>query len=197
MSTTTTICSPLRTSTGRSTSADYTGYTYADVGQPMTLRAGTGNQIQPSFYFSWSMRRTLTGGSDYDWNIANCNPTIISIGDLLLMEPGNMVGPTNSGIDDLIARDPNARWDGQRVVSNQHPSPREAIIPLYDPVYYATGVHAGPKHRPEGRQFPRLFHRVPQRQHRLRTHHAGDGVVNPTGVPVPTGAFPTVIRLVE
>ena len=37
------------------TSANYTGYTHADIGHPMMLRAGTGNQIQPSFYFSWSM----------------------------------------------------------------------------------------------------------------------------------------------
>ena len=32
-------------------------------------------------------------------------------GDLLLMEPGNMVGPTTQGIEDLIAQDPDAYWD--------------------------------------------------------------------------------------
>jgi hypothetical protein len=178
------------------TSSQYTGYTYADTGTSMTLRAGTGNQIQPSFYYSWSMGG-LTGGSEYDWNIANCNTTIISIGDLLLMEPGSMVGPTNHGIDDLIARDPNARWDGQRVVTNQHPSPRVAIIPLYDPVYYATGVLQGRNTDLKVANFLGFFIESRSGNNVFGKITPAPGVVSPTGVPVPTGAFPTVIRLVE
>jgi hypothetical protein len=178
------------------TSSQYTGYTYADRGQPMMLRAGTGNQIQPSFYFSWSMA-ALTGGSEYDWNIANCNQAIISIGDLLLMEPGSMVGPTNSGIDLLIARDPNAHWDGQRVVSNQHPSPRVATIPLYDPVYYATGVQQGRNTDLKVANFLGFFIESRSGNNVYGRITPVSGIVSPTGVPVPSGAFPTVIRLVE
>jgi Flp pilus assembly protein TadG len=178
------------------TSSGYTGFTYADVGQPMMLRAGIGNNIQPSFYFSWSMQN-LTGGADYDWNIANCNASIVSIGDLLLMEPGSMSGPTNSGLDDLIARDPNAHWDGQRVVSNQNPSPRVAIIPLYDPVYYALGVQQGRNTDLKVANFLGFFmdYRSGNTVYGLITPVSG--VTNPTGEPVPVGAFPTVIRLVE
>jgi Flp pilus assembly protein TadG len=178
------------------TSSGYTGYSYADIGQSMMLRAGTGNQIQPSFYYSWSMGG-LTGGSEYDWNIANCNQSIISIGNLLLMEPGSMVGPTNSGIDDLIARDPNARWDGHRVVSNQHPSPRVAIIPLYDPVYYATGVQQGRNTDLKVANFLGFFIESRSGNNVYGRIAPVTGVVSPPGVPVPTGAFPTVIRLVE
>jgi hypothetical protein len=113
------------------------------------------------------------------------------------MEPGSMVGPTNSGIDDLIARDPNARWDGQRVVSNQHPSPRVAIIPLYDPVYYATGVLQGRNTDLKVANFLGFFIESRSGNNVYGRITPITGVVSPTGVPVPTGAFPTVIRLVE
>ena len=51
-----------------------------------------------------------------------------------------MVGPTNHGMDDLIAKDPNAllgRRCKLRQVSTMQPSPRVFPIPLYDPDFYA------------------------------------------------------------
>ena len=62
-------------------------------------------------------------------------------------EPGNMVGPTTQGIDDLIAQDPTAYWD-EDTNSVDSPygtgSPRIFPIPLYD-----TGVlHVGCPKRP-------------------------------------------------
>ena len=54
----------------------YTGYTYGDVGTPMTLRAGHRQQHQAQLLLLLGDRRTCTGGSEYDWNIANCNQTI-------------------------------------------------------------------------------------------------------------------------
>jgi hypothetical protein len=178
------------------TRTDYTGYSYRDVGAQLMLRPANGNNIQPSFFFSWSIS-DITGGSAYDWNIANCNTHIVSIGDLLLMEPGAMVGPTDQGVDALIARDPNAYWDGQHVATNQHPSPRVAIIPLYDPVYYELGVQQGRTTDLKVANFLGFFI-----DHRSGNDVYGritpvPGVINPTGAPVPTGAFPTVIRLVE
>jgi len=119
----------------------YTGYdAERDKGTELMIRAGTGNDIQPSFYFSFAIGGD-TGGEQYRWNIANCNTTVMGWGDLLLMEPGNMVGPTNDGVDDLLAQDPNAYWDTatNSPVSTVHPSPRVVGIPLYDPVYYDTG----------------------------------------------------------
>ena len=61
-------------------------------------------------YYSW----TMPGGTGGDWyreNIAQCNTTLVHLDQPIIQEPGNMVGPTNQGVDDLIALDPNAYWD--------------------------------------------------------------------------------------
>lgn len=125
----------------------YTGYNNeADRGMQLMIRAGTGNNISPSMYFSLAMADD-TGGSDYRWNIANCNTKKYHWGDLLTQEPGNMMGPTTQGIGELIARDPNASWDtGLRTVVNSafgNHSPRIFPIPLYDPIYYDSGKRNG------------------------------------------------------
>ena len=74
----------------------------------------------------------------------------IEIGDILQIEPGNMVGPTAHGIGDIIAMDPNAEWyiplDGApsegyvtRLGDNYGDcieiSPRIIKIPFYSPDY--------------------------------------------------------------
>ena len=135
---------------GGAANPNYTGYkmfgTPNDVGTMLTIRAGTGNNIEPSFYFSLAMTDS-TGGSDYRSNIANCNTTHYHWGDLLVQEPGSMVGPTVQGIDDLIGRDPNAHWNAstQKVEGSAfgNHSPRVFPIPLYDPVYYDSGKRNG------------------------------------------------------
>jgi hypothetical protein len=179
------------------TSSSYTGYNAnRDKGMQLMIRAGTGNNINPSFYFSIALGG-VTGGSAYSWNIGNCNTTVMQINDLLLQEPGNMVGPTNQGIDDLIARDPNAYWDTARnqVVSNFHPSPRVTILPVFDPVYYATGVTQGRYADLKITNFIGFYIES-------RSGNNVTGRIMPvTGVltnspPMP-GAFPVVIRLVE
>lgn len=84
-----------------------------------------------------------TGASVYRLNISGCtssNNNVVSLGDEVQVEPGNMVGPTNQGLDDLIAADPGASWDestnsivGSKYGSNPLQSPRVALIPFYDP----------------------------------------------------------------
>jgi hypothetical protein len=135
-----------------SVNPNYTGYRMflaypggpTDVGTPLTIRAGTGNNITPSFYFSLAMTDD-TGGSDYRWNIANCNHTHYHSGDLLVQEPGSMEGPTVQGITDLINMDSGASWDGQKVANSRYGnhSPRVFPIPLYDPIYYDAGKRNG------------------------------------------------------
>lgn len=133
-----------------SVNANYTGYrmfgTPNDVGTMLTIRAGTGNNISPSMYFSLAMTDD-TGGSDYSWNIANCNQKKYHWGDGLVQEPGNMVGPTISGIEELIAKDMSAHYNTstQKVEGSAfgNHSPRIFPIPLYDPIFYDEGKRNG------------------------------------------------------
>lgn len=184
----------------------YTGYTDDDRGTQLILRAGNGANIEPTAYQSWSMpgNNGLIGGEWYRHNISDCNKTIISI-DLdhplyLTQEPGNMQGPTEQGIDELIARDPNAHWEtGCKCVrgSNQSISPRVTPLPLYDPKKYAEGKANGRNadfwlanilgffiDRRQGNQVYGYITPI-------------SGLINPNTGPAPAGAFPVAIRLVE
>jgi hypothetical protein len=91
--------------------ADYTGFTIAnDYGQQLTLKSGNPNQsIRPGWYFPVVL--TGTGGSDYRYNIGHCVGVPYGVGDTLAVEPGNMIGPTAQGTQDLYDLDPNAYWD--------------------------------------------------------------------------------------
>jgi Flp pilus assembly protein TadG len=127
----------------------YTGYNQeSNRGQRLTIRAASGNNITVSFYFSLAIGgMSGTGGADYDWNIANCNTTIYHFGDPLVQEPGAMAGPTISGAELLIAKDPGTYWDeatgtvkGSKFGND---SPRVFPIPLYDPIVYDAGKRNG------------------------------------------------------
>ena len=177
----------------------YTGYNpQRDKGTLLMIRAGTGNDINPSMYFSYSIGG-VTGAAQYNWNIFNCNTTVMGFDDLLLMEPGNMVGPTVDGIDQLIAKDPDAYWDTtkNKPVSTRSPSPRVVAIPLYDPEYYDTGKKNGRYADLKvvnylgffitGRSGNNIYGRI--------TPIAG--MYKGNAGPAPAAAFPVVIRLVE
>ena len=177
----------------------YTGYNAErDKGVELMIRAGTGNNVMPSFYFSYAMGG-ISGASEYEWNIANCNTTMMGFGDLLLAEPGNMVGPTTDGIDQLIAKDPNAEWNTtlNKAVSTMNPSPRVIAIPLYDPIYYDTGKQNGRYADLKvvnylgffvvGRSGNNVYGRITPIT----------GLITGNGGPAPVGAFPMAIRLVE
>ena len=129
---------------------NYTGYNnIANKGMRLTLRAANGTKIYTSFYFSLAIGGNTGGNSGaaaYEWNIANCNKTIMHIGEIAIQEPGNMMGPTVAGAADLIAKDPTAYWDTakNRLVSTyQGQSPRVFPIPLYDPIFYEQGKQNG------------------------------------------------------
>ena len=160
------------------------------------IRAGTGNDINPSFYFSYAIGG-FSGGSEYEWNIANCNTTMMGWGDLLLMEPGNMVGPTVHGIDDLIALDSGAEWIGNRVVTTKSPSPRVVAIPLYDPNYYETGKLNGRNADLKVANYLGFFITGRSGNNVYGRITPISGLISGAGGPAPTGAFPMAIRLVE
>lgn len=125
-------------------SATYKTWTAADAGTRFILRAGTGNNIEPTFYYSWKMPGDI-GGDYYRDNIANCNPTVIPVGVTMTQEPGAMEGPTIDGLRDLVAKDPTAHWDDyqKKVISDFGQSPRVFPIPLYDPDLYQNGKQNG------------------------------------------------------
>jgi hypothetical protein len=183
----------------------YTGYTDDDRGTEMILRAGTGSNIEPTAYQSWSMpgNNGLIGADWYRNNISGCNTSKITINLndplYLLQEPGNMVGPTNDGVDALIAQDPLARWDtGCRCVrGSRFPiSPRVTPLPLYDPKKYAEGKANG---RNADFWLANILGFFIDRRSGNEVYGfitPISGTVNPS-FPAPAGAFPVAIRLVE
>jgi len=179
----------------------YTGYTVAnDVGTNLTLRAGTGDEINPSFYYSWKMPGD-TGGDFYRDNIANCNTSFMKWGDPITQEPGAMSGPTIQGVDALIAKDPGAYWDtscncvaGSQFGTN---SPRVFPIPLYDPYYYALGKANGRVADFKIANFLGFF--VASTSGNAIFGYVTNivGVVDKDAGPAPAASFPKAIRLVQ
>ena len=185
-------------------SPGYTGYTVAnDVGTPLVLRAGTGDQPNPSFYYSWKMSNDI-GGNFYRDNIATCNQELLVYDKdnpyFMIQEPGDKSGPTLQGIKDLIAKDPDATWDTscKCVHSTFAQSPRVFPIPLFNPQYYAEGKANGRGASFELANFLGFFADYVEpggKIHGIITNIVG--VVKDTPTTAPTDLFPKAIRLVQ
>jgi Flp pilus assembly protein TadG len=186
-------------------SESYTGYRNlpvsegGDRGTVLVLRAGTGDNINPSFYFSWKMPDD-TGGDFYRDNIANCNQSLMHAGDKIIQEPGDKSGPTIQGIQALIDKDPGAIWstDCNCVTGSKFStSPRVFPIPMYDPDYYADNKKNGRVADFKIANFLGFF----------ADYVAGNaiygritnitGIVDRTAAAAPIKSFPTAIRLVQ
>jgi hypothetical protein len=136
---------------------DSTALGGSDHGRRIVLKAGNPNQaIAPGWYHPVVINPTEgPGGATYRDNIATCDPTVVGPGTVLDVEPGNMIGPTNQGIRDLIAQDPGARWDtslngGQGGIAGGCManggcglSPRLVAIPVFNPDAYDEGRASG------------------------------------------------------
>jgi hypothetical protein len=115
------------------------------LGEQVTLKAGElgAPATNPGFFYPVDFPPInrgdpITGAQAYADNIINGSQDEIFIGDELQVEPGNMIGPTAHGINELISQDPNARWDGNGVADSAYPgdsSPRVIKVPLYDDNY--------------------------------------------------------------
>lgn len=86
-----------------------------DVGRLVRLKSGNPNQaLTAGWFFPIDLPRlndnSDTGGDRYRENIYSCNSIPVAIGETVWNEPGDMIGPTGQGIDDLIAQDPHATW---------------------------------------------------------------------------------------
>ena len=110
-----------------------------DAGTRVRLKPGNPAQaLEAGWFFPIDLplpSGPSTGGDRYRENIATCNSLPVNIGDLLWTEPGNMIGPTNQGVGDLIAQDPNATFNGTDVVGGAfgvNNSPRIVPIPIFN-----------------------------------------------------------------
>jgi Flp pilus assembly protein TadG len=177
----------------------YTGYNaYTDRGTMITLKAANGTNIAPSTYFPYSMGG-VTGADEYEWNIGNCNQTIMGYGERLVSEPGNMTGPTAHGMDTLIARDPTAYWDtvNNKVVSPKSPSPRVVAIPLFDPAFFDEGKRNGRNADFRVVNYMGFFIEEMQGNNVKGRITPIGGLLSGSSGPAPTGAFPIAIILVQ
>ena len=124
---------------------DPNGTTYDDdFGRPLLVKEGDADgTLVSSWYFPWDIPQIdgqpHVGADRYRWNIANCNTSVVQLGQAYMFENGGMQGPTRQGIEDLIAKDKNAEWDvdADSVVGSAYrpwkASPRVVKIPLFDP----------------------------------------------------------------
>lgn len=141
-----------------------TGFTPASVSDPngdygrlITIKAGgPSDAIAPGWYFPVVINPTEgPGASTYEENIAECDTTRISPGDLLDTEPGRMVGPTKQGMETLMAKESStAYWDTSRnapvgcYLSDPATgvcisSSRIVAIPVFNPDEYDSGRASG------------------------------------------------------
>lgn len=113
--------------------------------------------LEPSIFLPWRIPEDpamescdlgggggSTGAAVYRQNICSCNNSPVQLGVPYDIEPGNMVGPTAQGVQELISEDPGAYWDpaadggkgavvGSSFGGDWISSPRVVKIALFDP----------------------------------------------------------------
>jgi Flp pilus assembly protein TadG len=150
----------------RNTIADADGNRYKDDwGRQIVLKPNSPSSAPaPGFFQAWDLGASR-GGDDYRNNIWSCNPVEIEIGvpyqlDSSFTENGNMIGPTNQGIDSLMKLDSLACWHsftsgdfttgevlrrspGTSSCNQPYPgwesSERVLYVPLFDPTQIDNG----------------------------------------------------------
>ena len=123
-----------------------TGYVGSkDIGREFILKPGLSSEtVAAGLYNAVDLsdaERLDATGNRYEWDIENCNTSLIGTADIVGFHPGNLSGPTQRGIERLIARDPGAYYDStsQTVVSQSPDSPRVAFLPIADPRTIVSG----------------------------------------------------------
>jgi hypothetical protein len=178
----------------------YTGYNAVqDRGLELVLKANNTTKVSSSFYNPWDLPGSV-GANDYRNNIETCNRSVIPIFSPMTPEPGNMVGPTAQGATNRISQDPNAYWDttcncvrGSAFTL----SPRIVIVPVYDPMYFAQGVHNGRNASLKLANYLGFFLEQMQGNQVMGRITPIAGLIDPNAGPGPAGAFARKIRLVQ
>lgn len=126
-----------------------------DFGRQVMIKSNDpSSALQPGVFYPWRLPMdpametqcklqyggTENGGKTYAANICNCNNIPIAIDQEVDIQPGNMIGPTQHGLAQLLKMDPHATWDADenRVVDSEYgdnwmASPRVIKIGLMDP----------------------------------------------------------------
>jgi hypothetical protein len=68
------------------------------------------NALAPGQFYAIAMGDSM-GGNDYRENIATCSPERIYCQNTYTVEPGNMIGPTMHGVNELIGPNPDTFID--------------------------------------------------------------------------------------
>jgi hypothetical protein len=109
------------------------------------------DSLSPGQFYSIRLGDS-TGGNDYRTNIATCSGEQTFCGSCYVTEPGNMIGPTRQGVDDLIPDPPDnffvladGRWcfGASSTDCETTGSPQLVIAPIWD-ICNTPGVGACP-----------------------------------------------------
>jgi hypothetical protein len=126
--------------------------TSADYGRTVQLKAQNPQSefnLEPGLFFPWRVPEdpnmgecdsgggggSTAGGAFYRRNICECNNSPIELFTDYDLEPGNMVGPTRQGIDELMSEDTETQWvddqgpDG-KPIGPARPNPDGGWIPV-------------------------------------------------------------------
>ena len=180
----------------------YTGFdsnpTGPDYGREILLKAGNPHQAINASHFYPIALIPDTGAAWYEQNIPGCWPGTMQMGDLVPVEPGNMTGPTVSGTQVLIDKDPAAYWDAahHRVVSTYNPSPRIVVLPVFNPEQYEESRQHG-RLEIEVANLVGFFIEDLQGNDVLGRIVPMTGLIRANGGPIPGGSFLKAIRLVQ
>jgi hypothetical protein len=134
--------------------ASGTGLTMTDdVGVRIVLAEAVANEAPVPWTYHAVLIPASRHGNDFRSNVAQCAGATVAIGDRLPVQPGGTGGLTAVAIQELIDRDPFARWnpvsndiDGSCAESASPcaaMSPRVIAVPLFDPGDFADNRRAG------------------------------------------------------
>ncbi|MDH3732973.1 MAG: Tad domain-containing protein [Gemmatimonadota bacterium] len=124
-----------------SNASTFTGYSQSNIGDTIQIKHNTGPGYPNESWYYPIAAGGLVGGANYKEHIYTCPDVEFSyyIGQQIPTEPGNMVGPTKQGFQELIDQDLGALWDpGQNCIVDViggtcRGSPRLRPMPMFDP----------------------------------------------------------------
>ena len=114
---------------------DVTAFGQSRIGQPLTIKPGNPQSaLGPGQFYAIRMGDS-TGGDDYRDNISTCSPEVLTCQAVYGAEPGNMIGPTKQGVNELIGSPPDVYYDvGEYLTSSGMSNTSRSLIvaPIWD-----------------------------------------------------------------